>query len=150
MHSDTITLFNRKESRSGDTWYPTVIRNVHVNMDKSAILAKYGAEAQDSASLYIRYTRDGEKKMVGKKSWLPPKRWGNLLDHTKAITFSDGARFDFFWVGDWGNEDPVEDVDYASDTDFYTYMNKTHDHVFAISSVGGPYSVIPHFEIMGK
>lgn len=150
MYNDTITLFNRKESRAGDTWYPTVIRGVHLNMDKSAILAKYGPEAQDSASLHIRYIQDGEKKMVGEKQWLPPKRWGNMLDHAKAITFADGARFDFFWVGDWGSEDPVEDVDYASDTDFYTYMNKTHDYVFAISSVGGPYSVIPHFEIMGK
>lgn len=150
MYNDTITLFNRKESRSGDTWYPTVIHGVHLNMDKSAILAKYGPEAQDSASLHIRYIQDGEKKTVGNKQWLPPKRWANLLDHAKAITFADGARFDFFWVGDWGNEDPVEDVDYASDTDFYTYMNKTHDYVFAISSVGGPYSVIPHFEIMGK
>jgi hypothetical protein len=29
-------------------------------------------------------------------------------------------------------------------------MNKNYDFVFAISSVGGPYSVIPHFEILGK
>ena len=67
MYNDTITLFNRKESRSGDTWYPTVIHGVHLNMDKSAILAKYGAEAQDSASLHIRYIQDGEKKMIGEK-----------------------------------------------------------------------------------
>ena len=150
MYNDTITLFNRKEGRAGDTWYPTVIKNVHVNTDKSAILAKYGPEAQDKASLHVRYKQDGEKKMVGEKEWLPPKRWENLLDYSKAITFTDGNRFDFFWLGDWGNENPVEDVDYASDQDFYTYMNKTRDFVFAISSVGGPYGVIPHFEIMGK
>ena len=57
---------------------------------------------------------------------------------------------DTFISGDWGNEDPVYDSDYFSDKDFYTYMNRTHDYVFAVSSVGGPYSVIPHFEIMGK
>lgn len=150
MYNDTITLFNRKEGREGDTWYPTVIRNADLNIDKAAIVAKYGPEATDTAVLHIRYRNHDGKKMVGEKEWLPPKRWENLLDYSKAITFADGNRFDFFWLGDWGNEDPVEDIEYVSDTDFYTYMNKTHDFVFAISSIGGPYSVIPHFEIMGK
>ena len=87
---------------------------------------------------------------IGDKRWLPPKEWEAAEDHSKAITFTTGTRFDFFWLGDWGNEDPIRDADYFADTDFYTYMNRTHDYVFAISSVGGPYSVIPHFEIMGK
>lgn len=150
MYNDTVTLFNRKEGREGDTWYPTVIRNADLNIDKAAIVAKYGPEATDTAVLHIRYRNQDGKKMIGEKQWLPPKRWENLLDYSKAITFADGNRFDFFWLGDWGDEDPVKDIEYVSDTDFYTYMNKTHDFVFAISSIGGPYSVIPHFEIMGK
>ena len=150
MYKDTITLFNRKEGDEGDTWYPTVLHNVQLNMDRAAILAKYGAESADSAVLHIRYTQDGENKIVGAKSWQPPKVWESLLEPAKSLTFTTGTRFDFFWLGDWGNEDPVHDADYFSDTDFYTYMNRTHDYVFAISSVGGPYSVIPHFEIMGK
>ena len=150
MYKDTITLFNRKEGDEGDTWYPTVLHNVHLNMDRAAILAKYGAESADSAVLHIRYTQDGENKIVGEKPWQPPKVWESLLEPAKSLTFTTGTRFDFFWLGDWGNEDPVYDADYLADTDFYTYMNRTHDYVFAISSVGGPYSVIPHFEIMGK
>lgn len=150
MYKDTITLFNRKEGDEGDTWYPTVLHNVHLNMDRAAILAKYGAESADSAVLHIRYTQDGENKIVGEKPWQPPKVWESLLEPAKSLTFTTGTRFDFFWLGDWRNEDPVYDADYFSDTDFYTYMNRTHDYVFAISSVGGPYSVIPHFEIMGK
>lgn len=150
MYNSTITLFNREENRTGDVWYPTVIHNVNLNMDKAAILAKYGAESQDSAILHIRYTRDGENILIGGKPWLPPKVWEEQEDHAKAVTFTEGSRFDFFWVGDWGSEEPVKDTDYISDTDFYTYMNRTHDYVFAISSVGGPYSVIPHFELMGK
>lgn len=150
MYNDTITLFNRKAGHTGDTWYPTVLKNVHLNMDKSAILAKYGPESKDSANLHIRYTVDDGKKMVGEKYWLPPNQWQALQDPSTAITFADGTKFDFFWLGDWGSETPVSDADYLSSGDFYTYMNKTHDYVFAISSVGGPYSVIPHFEIMGK
>ena len=149
MYTDTITLFNRKVGNEGDTWYPSVLRNVQVNTDKAAILAKYGAEAADSAVLHVRYKHDGDKKLVCSKSWLPPKEWQTLIDPTPAITFTPGTQFDFFWLGDWGNEDPVYDADY-SEEGFYTHMNKTHDFVFAVSSVGGPYSVIPHFEIMGK
>lgn len=150
MYKDTITLFNRKEGDEGDTWFPTVLRNVHLNMDKAAILAKYGPNAADAAVLNIRYTKDGENKMVAHKRWLPPKEWERSKEHSETITFTPGDRFDFFWLGDWGSEEPVHDADYFSDTDFYTYMNRTHDYVFAVSAVGGPYTAIPHFEILGK
>lgn len=150
MYKDVITIFNRKEGDEGDTWYPTIIRNVQLNMDRAAILAKYGAQSSDSAVLNVRYKMDRAKIIVAGKPWLPPKQWEAQLDHSEAVTFTTGDRFDFFWLGDWGSEDPVHDADYFADTDFYTYMNRTHDYVFAISSVGGPYSVIPHFEIFGK
>lgn len=151
MYQDTITLFNRKTGSEGDTWYPTVLHNVHLNVDKSAILAKYGPDAKDNAALHVRYTvQDDEKKMVGHKPWLPPNQWQNAQDPAQAVTFAGGDKFDFFWQGDWGNEIPVRDADYASEGDFYTHMKLAHDFVFAISSVGGPYSVIPHFEIVGR
>ena len=63
MYKDTITLFNRKEGNEGDTWYPTVLRNVNLNMDRAAILAKYGAESADSAVLHIRYKQVGDDKV---------------------------------------------------------------------------------------
>ena len=152
MYKNTITLFNRKEGNEGDTWYPTILRNVQLNMDKAAILAKYGAEAKDSAVLHIRYNLDGDKIVVSGKRWEPPKQWEQLENHSEAVTFTPGDRFDFFWLGEWPDENPVQDSDYmgTADADFYTYMNRTHDYVFAVSSVGGPYSVIHHFEIMGK
>lgn len=152
MYKDTITLFNRKEGEEGDTWFPSVLKNVHVNMDRAAILAKYGAESADKAVLHIRHRNVGGKIIVGEKPWEPPKEWEKREYHSGAITFTPGDRFDFFMLGDWGSETPVHDSDYAGTATpgFYAYMNKNYDYVFAISSVGGPYSVIPHFEIMGK
>ena len=152
MYKDTITLFNRKEGEEGDTWYPSVLHNVQLNMDRAAILAKYGAESADKAVLHIRYRNDGGKIIVGEKPWEPPKEWEKRDDHIGAITFTPGDRFDFFMLGDWGSKAPVHDADYigTATPGFYAYMNKNYDYVFAISSVGGPYSVIPHFEIMGK
>ena len=77
--------------------------------------------------------------------WLPPKTWkqqvNDLLGDT--ITFSAG---DFFWNGEW-TDGPVDEADYRDG--FYAYMNSRHDFVYRITSVGGPYSVIPHFEILG-
>ena len=46
----------------------------------------------------------------------------------------------------------VKDAEYTSRVDrgFYDYMNKKYDNVLSISNVGGPYRLIPHFEIGGK
>lgn len=149
MYNDTVTLFCRYESRLGDTWYPSVLHNVHFNMDKAAIIAKYGAESKDKAVLNVRYKKDATDIYVGNKMWLPPKEWDKQTNDklSETITFTDGQSFDFFYLGEWENEEPIADDDYIDG--FYNYMNKLYDYVFAITSIGGPYSVIPHFEIMG-
>lgn len=146
MYKDTITLFNRKsgERGKGDTWYPTVLKGVNLNIDRAAILAKYGAENQDNAILSVRYTPKDGAVIVGGKPWMPPKQWDGTED---SITFTGGNGFDFFWHGEWTGG-IVTDEQYA-DEGFYNYMNRTHDYVFAVTSVA-QYSVIPHFEIMGK
>lgn len=147
MYNDTITLFCRKPGKrgQGDIWYPTIIRNVNLNIDRAAILAKYGSEAQDNAVLHIRYTMDGGNILVSGKPWMPPKEWGGTED---SLTFTSGNDFDFFWLGEWGGGVAM-DSDYKTDVGFYNYMNRTKDYVFAITSVA-MHSVIPHFEIMGK
>lgn len=149
MYEKTITLFNRYESRLGDTWYPSVLRSINLNMDKAAIIAKYGPESKDNAILNVRYWKSGENKMVGDKIWLPPKEWDRQTNDLlpMSLTFTGGATFDFFYLGEWIDEQPISDNDYTDG--FYNYMNERYDYVFAITSVGGPYSVIPHFEIMG-
>lgn len=151
MYTDVITLFNRKpgDRGQGDTWYPTVIKGVNLNIDRAAILAKYGAENQDNAVLHIRFKKkDGEIVIVcdseTEKQWMPPKKWDGTED---SITFTSGNNFDFFWSGEWRGG-IVTDSQYL-DEGFYGYMNRTEDYVFAVTAVA-LYSVIPHFEIMGK
>lgn len=152
MYNDTVTLFCQyKDQRKNTTWYPTILRNVNLSKDKAAIVAKYGAESRDNAMLNVRYHMDDGKIMVGDKIWFPPKEWNrqtnNLL--SSSLTFTDGQEFDFFFEGKWPDENPISDEDYGIDG-LYNYMNRYYDYVFAITSVGGPYSVIPHFEITGK
>lgn len=144
MYQDTITLFNRKpgERGHGDTWIPTVIKGVNLNIDRAAILAKYGADSQDNVALHIRYTKDGDNIIVAGKPWMSPKEWDKTED---SVTFNPDG--DFFIKGEWDGG-IVSDTDHGPDG-FYAKMNREHDFVFVVSSVA-LYSVIPHFEIMGK
>lgn len=146
MHKDTITLFNRKPGArgQGNTWYPTVIEGCNLNIDRAAILAKYGPQSSDNAALHVPYKRAAGAVLVADKPWMPPKEWDGTED---ALTFTSGNDFDFFWKGVWDGG-IVSDSDYG-DEGFYNYMNRTKDYVFAITSAA-QYSVIPHFEIMGK
>ena len=143
MYQDTITLFNRKKgSVYGDMWYPTIIRGVNLNIDRAAILAKYGSDSQDNAVLHIKYRKEGPEIIVAEKPWMPPKAWDKTED---SITFNPDG--DFFIKGEW-NGGIVSDADHGPDG-FYVKMNLEYDYVFAVSSVA-QYSIIPHFEIMGE
>lgn len=148
MYSDTITLFNRYESRLGDMWYPTVIKGVNLNIDKAAIIAKYGAESKDNAVLNIRYKVADGKVVIADKVYLPPKEWDRQTNDklAESLTFTSGKDFDFFILGEYESTEPIADDDYIDG--FYNYVNDNYDYVFAITAVA-QYSVIPHFEIMG-
>lgn len=148
MYSDTVTVFNRYESRLGDMWYPTVLYGVNVNVDKASVVERYGEQSKDNAIMNVRYKKVGDFKVIDGKPYVPPKEWDRQVNDSLAstITFTAGEKFDFFFVGEYPTE-PIADNDYIDG--FYNYMNDTYDHVFAITSVS-EFSVIPHFEILGK
>lgn len=147
MYSDTITLFNRYHSdvTDMDMWYPHILYGVNLVVDKASIVAKYGIETTDRASLHVKYA--GDCNIQGLQ-YLPPKEWHKLTnDELKEyITFnSDADRFDFFIIGDYGSEEPIADEEGL----FYQRMEKQTE-CYAVTSVSSPYKVIPHFEIMAR
>ena len=148
MYADVITLFNRYDTGAEDKWFPTVLRDVDLNADKAAIVAKYGENSTDNARLHVRFDIDGGEIIVGSKTYLPPKMWKaqSEAEASNSLTFTSGQNFDFFIVGEWGGE-AVNDTDYIDG--FYNFCNRIYDYCFAITSVAG-YSIIPHFEIMAK
>lgn len=149
MYSDTVTVFNRYvDSFKNTTWYPSVIKGVNLNIDKAAIVAKYGAESKDNAVLNIHYQEvDGHIFLDG-KPYLPPKEWDRQTNDklAESITFTSGKDFDFFILGEYPETNPILDEDYLDG--FYNHVNEEYDFVFAITSVA-KYTAIPHFEIMG-
>ena len=151
MYSETITLFNRYHSRLGDIWYPHVLKNVDLNTDKASILAKYGAESKDSASLHVKYNLVDEKINIQGFPYLPPKTWAVQTSDkiAESITFNDDSnKFDFFILGEYESTEPIEDDNYIEG--FYNQMQKEKDFCYVITSVSSPYNVIKHFEIMAK
>ena len=155
MYEKTVTIFNYYESATtGDAyWYPHVLSNVDLNTDRGAIIKKYGADTADNAQLHILYgtNQSGQKVIADRDSnaipWLPPKEWKNQTNDLLSETLTFSPEDDFFWEGEW-DKGVVNDDDYRGG--FYQYMNQSRDNVFKITSVGGPYSLIPHFEILAK
>ena len=162
MYQDTVTIFNRKRLVGRDVWYPTVLRWVHLIVDRAAIVEQYGASSSDNAVLHVEYDeRDGEIAFSGKK-YLTPKMWQQAGDPAGAVTFTPGTDKDHFqqeivplyrpviirqYLKDWPSEAPIEDNDYEGG--LYHYLNRTRDHVFAVTAAA-KYRIIPHFEVTGK
>lgn len=148
MYKDTITLFNRYVDSMGNTmWFPHVLTGVNLNVDRSVIVNKYGEQSKDNAVMNVKYDIVDGVIIIGDKPYLPPKEWERQVndDLPKSITFTAGKDFDFFMSGDYGSEEPITDENGR----FYSDMQREYDDVFAITSVA-KYSVIPHFEIVGK
>ena len=150
MYRDTITLFNRYESRLGDMWFPTVLNGVNLNIDRASVVARMGAESNDKVIVNIRYMNINGVKTIEGKEYKTPKIWdGQVVEELpNTLTFTtDPDKFDFFVVGEYGDGQPINDDDYPDG--FFDYMSNAFDYVFAITSVS-EFSVIPHFEITGK
>lgn len=151
MYKDTITVFNRYHKSTGDIWYPKVLTGVDLVNDRAAITAKYGADSSDRAKLHVRYKKDELGRIqIGNYTFLNPKQWESLPNEEMGdyITFETGQYFDFFMEGEYKVDTPIEDDDYKEG--FYNFIVKNYDNVFAITSVSSPYTLIKHFEIMGK
>lgn len=141
MYKDTVTLFNR----AGTKWKVHKLTNVDLNADRAAILATYGETSSDNAKLHIKDSNG----TVNGLTYVEPMSYTGA---NGTITFRSGENFDFFMLGEYNTAQgqAITEVDDTAYVDgFYNYLNSVRDYVFAISSVAR-YSVIPHFEIMGR
>lgn len=149
MYTDTVTIFNKLKTAQGITWYPTVLHNVDLITDKGANVAKTGLESADTAKLHVRYILVDGVIIIAGKTYKRPKEWAAQAEagFPLSLTFASGG--DFFIRGEYA-ETPINDADPPHKSGLFDYINKTRDDAYLINTAGGPYTVIPHFEIGGK
>ena len=148
MYKDTVTIFNRYVDSMGNTmWFPHVLTDVNINIDKAVINSKYGEESKDNAVLNVKFTVKYNKNKVGNLVYLNPKEWERQVNDElpNFITFKGGNDFDFFVVGNYDSEEFIEDEKGT----FFREIQQEYDYVFAVTSVA-KYDLISHFEILGK
>ena len=137
MYRDTVTVFNRYNG----TWKGTVLTNVDLNVDRAMMLRQYGENSQDRAKLHIKY-RENNGYWCGSYKFVSPAEYTGA---NGTFTLAEGNNMSFFMDG----VAPVLSASDASYLDgFFDYMNSHYD-VYAITSVAR-YSVIPHFEVVGR
>lgn len=139
---DTVTLFNREYDvdMETETWLPTVLNNVNLQISKGANIEKNGLSDADSVRLFL------DESSTSKK-FLMPKEWGNLGALNKANYYtaaSDESHPDFFVKGD------LSELNIAGIDNLYEYMLKNYDDVYRVTTVDRYEKVMAHMEIGGK
>ena len=133
FYNKTVTVYNRYEDEK-EMWYPTVLKNVRLLVNRAENVSKSGTESADSAKLSIR--------TVGlKKPYKKPLEWQGLSEEEKVKTFTLTSKEDFFVEGDTSAEEILE-------SDFFSYMKGKYDNCFKMTNVD-TYELIPHFEVGG-
>lgn len=139
MFNATITVFNNLRG----VWHPTVLRKAQLTRDRGYILRTYGETSNETVAIHLPVSGGA----IEGKPYVPPKEYEQLADGSSAMTLRGGERFDIVMTGEW-TDGPVNDDDYRGG--FYQALRKERDNVWAINSVAGPYTTIPHFEITGR
>lgn len=144
MYNYTVTVFNNLNGM----WYPHVLTGVHLDRDRGSLLRRYGPECSERAALIVKTEEADGQIMVGGLPWFPPKVWQTQQAPEESITFAVG---DFFMAGEWEGTEPIPDSDYVDrrDDGFAAYLIRTRDFVFRVTSVSGPFHVMPHIEVTG-
>lgn len=143
MYRDTVTIFNYHEATN--KWYPTVLTGVDVGEDTSGKNDVRGSLNEDATYLLVPCSAAKIFNLGAKaKPYLSPKEYAKIQDPSNFITFDKEQ--DFFVVGDY-NESPIDDD--AEENGLYHRLNDELDGVYAVKSCSF-YSLIPHFEIIGK
>lgn len=135
FYNKTVTLYNMAKgatSLDSDTWYPTLLSNVRLLINKGANIGSVGASDADSAKLSIK-----DEYLI--KPYMKPIAWKNSNNKADYFTLDENS---FFVAGDTTAESTASD-------DFFNYMKNKYDDCYKITTADR-YELIPHFEVGGK
>lgn len=139
FYNKTVTVYNRyiDDLTDKEIWYPTVLQNVHLLINKGANVSKSGTDSADAAKLFIK----AAFLPPDSKTYCMPKEWQRLSEEEKQKYFTFTSADDFFVEGNTTVEEVLEE-------DFFSYMKQKYDNCFKITNAD-KYDLIPHFEVGG-
>lgn len=138
FYTQTITVWNKAASGvwETETWYPTVIDDVHMIVSRGNNIIKSGNASADACRVHIDDTLSRPDK-----PYVDPVSWRSLEDKSTAYTL-DESDDTFFTEGDTSQEEPTDS--------FFEVMKRKHHNCYHISNVDRYDIAIPHFEVWGK
>lgn len=144
MYHNTITLFNYHKATG--KWYPSVISDVDLIVNKASKVAIDGVNNSDTVDIIIHCTKDRViTTSEGAKSYTGVKDYAKSNSPNTHITFAPEQ--DFIYEGEWPDLSAITDDEYESG--LYHAMNDTYDGVYLVSSAAY-FDLLPHFEIGGR
>lgn len=133
FYNKTVTIYNRHEDEK-EMWFPTVLENVRLQINRGENVSKSGTDSADSTKLSIMMDSL-------EKPFMKPLEWQKLSEEDKQASFTLTSNEDFFVEGDTTAEEILE-------SDFFSYMKRKYDNCFKMTNVD-VYELIPHFEVGG-
>ena len=136
FYNKIVTVYHRTTEglMEKETWYPTVLKDVRLLVNRGENITKSGMESADSAKLFIK---TDNLPIPYKK----PLEWLNLSEEEKAKNFTLVSGEDFFVEGDTSTEEIPE-------SGFFSYMKGKYDNCFKVTNVD-VFELIPHLEVGG-
>lgn len=131
MFNETVTVFNYSKDSNGVKWYPTVLKNVRLQIIKNSLIEKTGISNGDSTKLFINDI----------SLFKQPKAW----ESGKSGFFTFKTSKCFFVLGEYPTT-VISDSDYTNG--YYNHMINTHDNVYRVTNCD-IYNAIPHLEVGG-
>lgn len=133
MFDREITLFNLH----GKKWYTTLFTGVQMNAVSAKTATTHGLNNGDTVEIIINLPCEGE--------YVEPKAYAALSDPAGYFTFAPGSSF--IVAGNHMEDEQLEQDDYEQE--LYHELNTALDGVYMVTSAVY-YSLIPHFEIVGR
>ena len=148
MYNKTITVF----VHNGDYWLPRIIKGTEIVTSRGYLGRSYGYDLNASAEIHINYNFVDGKRMISGKELVEPIAFESASTAEKAslLTLRGGKDFDFVWYGDYLQIDStlasISDLTFPEG--FFEHWRNTHDNTWTIVNVSGPYTLLPHVELV--
>lgn len=133
MFNDTVTVYNRCSGNGADQYLRTVVKGVHAESSRGAMLKKTGISADNGVTVIVPKGADAQGK-----TFADSLTWQNAEDKTTLWTLQDGDKIVF----------GTADYDIAKTA---AELFKQYNDVYTVTAVDfNGFGALAHWEVTAK